>query len=491
MSKGNSNIGFDSPRFTTSPRILFLAILVWLTILPYPVIAEDKKFGTEEDAEDVLFRKALRAEFNKAYPTEPPVPSREHVFELVAQPTTVKQIDGRDLKVWAYNKQVPGPVLRIKYGESIKVILKNKLPQPTTIHWHGVRVPNNMDGVPGVTQAPVLPGESFTYRFTPKDAGTFWFHPHVRTSEQVERGLYGAFIVEDEEEYPYSRDILWIVDDWRLGKDGQIDPNFNTRHDLMHDGRWGTVVTVNGSTNTVTKLRPGERIRLRVLNTANGRVFRPRISGIKAEIVAVDGLYTRTPVPLEGFDLVPGGRIDLDFIVPRNFNGRRLEVTDHMTRRVFNIGSFIVEGEPVSTPSFAKPRNLRVPSWVNGREMPIDETFVLDSRSGGKFGITWTINGKPWGEHTPTNLVADRWTKLRFQNDSFRLHPMHLHGQFFKVLTRNEQAVEEPFFRDTVLLRRKDVVDVALVPMDYGKWMMHCHILEHAAAGMMTLVEVE
>jgi FtsP/CotA-like multicopper oxidase with cupredoxin domain len=101
------------------------------------------------------------------------------------------------LKVWAYNGQVPGPVLRVRLGETLRVHFTNNLPEETTIHWHGVRLPNAMDGVPGVTQPPVPPAGEFVYEFTPKDAGTFWFHPHVRASEQVERGLYGVLVVED------------------------------------------------------------------------------------------------------------------------------------------------------------------------------------------------------------------------------------------------------------------------------------------------------
>ncbi len=121
-----------------------------------------------------------------------------------------------------------------------------------------------MDGVPGVTQEPIPAGGSFTYRFVPKDAGTFWFHPHVRGSEQVERGLYGVLIVDDAQPLPYSRDEVCVLDDWRLGPDGAIDPRFVTRQDLAHDGRWGQVVTVNGDVAQLMVVRPGERIRLPV-----------------------------------------------------------------------------------------------------------------------------------------------------------------------------------------------------------------------------------
>ena len=189
----------------------------------------------------------LVKEFEGAYPEDAPPASRERRYALSAAPASVDLFEGKALQVWAYNGQVPGPTLRLRLGEKLRVDFRNGLSQPTTIHWHGVRVPNAMDGVPGVSQDPVEPGGRFTYEFVPKDAGTFWFHPHVRGAEQVERGLYGVLIVDDAEPIPYSRDVVWVLDDWKLGPDGQIDPRFVTRHDLAHDGRWGRTIAVNGS----------------------------------------------------------------------------------------------------------------------------------------------------------------------------------------------------------------------------------------------------
>src|SRR5690606_5080630 len=160
-------------------------------------------------------------------------------------------------------------------------------------------------GVPGVTQPPIAPGEDFVYEFLARDAGTFWYHPHVRGSEQLARGLYGVLIVE-EEEPPPVREILWVLDDWRLDPTGQIDPRFITRGDLAHDGRWGSVITVNGRQAPRVELAPGERVRLRILNAANGRVFRPDFSGVEARVVAFDGLATQRPLSAAGIELAPG-----------------------------------------------------------------------------------------------------------------------------------------------------------------------------------------
>jgi len=419
-----------------------------------------------------------------------PSASAVRSFELTAAPTSVQQFDGRLLDVWAYNDRVPGPILRVRLGESIEVKLHNRLPQPTTIHWHGVRVPNAMDGVPGVTQDRIAPGSTFTYRFTPKDAGTFWFHPHVRSSEQIERGLYGVLIVDDAAPLPYNRDEVWVLDDWRLGPDGQIDPRFVTRHDLAHDGRWGQLVTVNGDANQELVVRPGERIRLRLANTSNGRVYRPDFSELDPRVIAVDGMYARQPLRADGFELAPGNRLDLDVTIPLNAAGRSFPIIDRFTRRPFLLATLRVEGAAVQTPTFAPPSNPRVPIWSRAADLATDVTYVLDARRAGEHGIQWTINGVPWGEHTVTELPHAKWTRVRFQNDSARLHPMHIHGQFFKVIAKNGQPVDEPFFRDTVLLHRRETIDVGMVPLDWGRWMMHCHILEHADSGMMTEIDV-
>ena len=436
---------------------------------------------------DELFERQLA----EAYPSDAPDVTGTREFELRAAPATTPLFDGRLLDVWAYNGQVPGPILRVRLGEEVVVRLQNDLPQPTTIHWHGVRVPNAMDGVPGVTQDAIPPGGSFTYRFVPKDAGTFWFHPHVRGAEQVERGLYGVLVVDDAESLPYDRDEVWVLDDWRLGPDGQLDPRFVTRHDLAHDGRWGQVVTVNGDAAQQLSVRPGERLRLRLVNTSNGRVYRPDFGALAPRVVAVDGMYTARPLPLEGFELAPGNRLDLDIVIPASAPVGAYTVTDRFTRRPSTLATIRVRGEPVETPSFDPPSNPKVPAWDGAADRPVDVTYVLNARRGGEHGIQWTINGRPWGEHQVTELEAGRWVRVRFRNDSGRLHPMHIHGQFFEVIARNGEPVATPYFRDTVLLHGRETLDVGMVPVDWGRWMMHCHILEHAESGMMTEVQVD
>jgi FtsP/CotA-like multicopper oxidase with cupredoxin domain len=420
-------------------------------------------------------------------------------FEITAAPATLPLIDGRSLEVWAYNGQVPGPTLRVRRGDTVRVRFTNHLPQPTTIHWHGVRVPNAMDGVPGVTQPPVEPGASFTYEFTPPDAGTFWFHPHIRASEQVERGLYGVLIVEDAEPPPFTRDAVWVLDDVLLGPDGQIAPDFDTRHDLAHDGRWGNVVTVNGRRRPEVQVVPGERLRLRLLNVANGRVLKPDFGALDAKLIAVDGLYAEHPFDARGFEIAPGNRVDLDLTVPASLAGSRVVVQDRFTRQAIDLAEVVVAGDVVQTPTFAvqgAPR-LAPGAVATGADAPSPRFELrLNARSGGPLGIQWTINDEAMDrdhhEHAHTRYALPRGepSRVRFVNESYRLHPMHLHGMFFRVLARNGAAVDEPFTRDTVLVHPQETVDVVVVPEDPGTWMMHCHVLEHAESGMMTLLDV-
>lgn len=430
----------------------------------------------------------LLAEFAGAYPAESQRPAATRAFDLGAAPATISLLDGRPLHVWAYNGQVPGPTFRIRLGERIRITFANRLPVETTVHWHGVRVPNVMDGAAGVTQPPVPPGGRFVYEFVPKDAGTFWFHPHIRSSEQVERGLFGVLVVDDPEPPPYSRDVVWVVDDWRLASDGQIDPRFNTPHDLAHDGRWGNVVTVNGRTTEELVVRPGERVRLRLVNTANGRVFRLDWAGLDATIIAVDGMYARAPVAATGFELSPGNRLDVDVRIPAT---GRWVVTDHFGRNSFPVATIRADGAPVATPDFPPPTGARVPAWREAATLAPTKEYALDARRGGPFGLEWMLGDDgPHAHHAGTVLPRSQFTKLRFTNRTYRLHPMHVHGMFFKVLARNGAPVDEPFWRDTALVHARETVDVGMVPLDVGRWMLHCHVLEHQEAGMMTTVEV-
>ena len=230
---------------------------------------------------------------------------------------------------------------------------------------------------------------------------------------------------------------------------------------------------------------------------ANGRVFAPDFSSFDASVIAFDGLYTDRPLPAAGLEIAPGNRVDIDLHIPAEPAGRELEVVDRFTRRALRIAAVSVADEVQETPAFELALGSPFPRWGDVATAEPAEVLRLNARAGGPFGIEWMINNAAFRhedgahEHRPAyRLPLGRWAKLRFVNESFRLHPMHLHGQFFYVVARNGRPTDEGHWRDTVLVHPRETVDVAVAPHDAGLWMLHCHILEHAESGMMTLVEV-
>lgn len=437
---------------------------------------------------DREIKESLLEEFDNAYVKNIPKKTGEiKEFNITASVSYVEIMPGKKVEVWSYNGIVPGPKLEVNLGDKIKVNFKNELPQETTLHWHGVRVPNAMDGVPGVTQEPIKSGESFVYEFIPKDAGTFWFHPHVRTSEQLGRGLYGTLVVKDPNEYTYKQDELWVLDDWRLVEGGKIFDQFVTPMDLMHDGRWGNFIKVNDGLGSL-EISKGEHVRLRLVNTSNARIYKPKFSAdLSVKVIAIDGLLVKEPFNYSPLDISPGNRIDLDISLTNEAEvGKSYEVFDTFTRENNTLGNITVGlNSNEEDIRFKIPQNTKVPLWNDARALEVDKEFVLNARSGGMMNIEWTINGKTMEESDPVVLKKDNFYKMRFKNDSGRLHPMHIHGQFFKVISRDGIDVHEEYFRDTVLVYPNETVDIGLIALDEGSWVSHCHIVEHADSGMM------
>ena len=239
----------------------------------------------------------------------------DNIFHLIAAKGQVNLVPDQKLltRVMHYNGSVPGPVLRIPQGQNTSIVLKNSLEEPTTLHWHGLRINNAMDGVPGMTQDPVLPGEEFTYSIAPPDAGTYWYHTHNRTWSQLTQGLSGVLIVEEEQPPYVDQDLVLAVDDWRLSRTGELDTNsLGNMHDKAHGGRIGNFLTVNGKLNPAFNVASGERLRLRFVNIANARVMRLLLSEPGALIVAMDGQPVRPFAPDNGiFTLAPSQRVDV------------------------------------------------------------------------------------------------------------------------------------------------------------------------------------
>src|SRR6266478_7879053 len=237
-------------------------------------------------------------------------------YRLTAKPAVVNLTGDSypNTAVWSYDGSVPGPELRVRQGDPVRIVVSNGLGEDTTVHWHGIRLPNAMDGVPGLTQKPIRPGESFIYEFTPPDAGTFWYHPHADSLQQLGRGLAGALIVEEREPIAVARDLLWFIEDWRLDDEGRIAPGFGNRMEAGMSGRIGNTVTVNGRVPEHVSVKAGERLRLRIVNAMLARILGLRFAEHRPVVVAYDG-QPCDPHPLDGDRLVLGPAMRADLIL--------------------------------------------------------------------------------------------------------------------------------------------------------------------------------
>ncbi|MBL8671404.1 MAG: multicopper oxidase domain-containing protein, partial [Alphaproteobacteria bacterium] len=252
-----------------------------------------------------------------------------------------------DTDVWAYNGSVPGPELRFKQGERARITFENGLPQASTVHWHGLRLPNAMDGVPGLTQAPVEPGGRFVYEFDLKDAGTFWYHPHLGSAEQLGRGLSGAFVVEESDPPTVDRELTWVLSDWRLDAQARIEGDFLDLFDVTHAGRLGNTVTLNGRVPDRVAVRAGERLRLRLVNVANARIFSLDFGALRPQVIAFDGHGVAPHAPAGGrVALGPGMRVDLILDVDAA-PGAKLPIIDRANpNRAFRVVDLVAGAKP-------------------------------------------------------------------------------------------------------------------------------------------------
>lgn len=239
--------------------------------------------------------------------------------------------------VWTYNGGVPGPELRFRQGERLRIEVENALEVETTVHWHGVRLPNAMDGVPHLTQPPIrAKGGRFLYEFELPDAGTYWYHPHLASAEQVGRGLYGALIVEEREPPSVDRDVVWILSDWRLDRQAPIVEDFGSFMDSSHAGRIGNTVTVNGAIRESFGVRSGERIRLRLINASNARIYGLRFEGHEPQLIAFDG-QPAAPGAAARVVLGPAQRADLIVDCGAAPGSRHRVVDDFYERRAYRL----------------------------------------------------------------------------------------------------------------------------------------------------------
>lgn len=430
---------------------------------------------------------------------------------LEARPgrTQLLQAGKPETPIWGYGGGVPGPVIRVKRGGEVWVRLRNHLTQATTVHWHGIRIANAMDGVAGLTQDPVSPGASFDYRFRVPDAGTYWYHPHNRSWEQVARGLYGALIVEEDVPPDVDRDLLLIADDWRLNAAGEIDEKtLGSLFERAHAGRLGNELTLNGRPLAELPVRSGERIRLRLFNSCNARVLQLRFEDLAPRVIAYDGQPT-TPAPLSDgkIEIAPGQRADL-LIDMAGAPGSKAAITEVSNDRLV-AGRFVYGSEARLERDYGPLRlpanDLPTPDLAN--VAPVDlvmtggamGTLERATYKGKDFalrelarqhGQVWAMNGVAGMAKTPLfSARRGQTVRIRMVNETRWPHAMHLHGHHVREVRPSEASATTPW-RDTVLLKANQTRTVAFVADNPGKWMLHCHMLEHQAGGMATWFEV-
>lgn len=395
--------------------------------------------------------------------------------------------------VWTYNGTIPGPLIDAKVGDRLVVHFKNSLPEPTTIHWHGIRLPATMDGSLAV-QEPIPPGAQFEYAFTLKDAGLYWFHPHIRSDIQVQKGLYGLIRVRGASEPAADLETVLALDDIRLAPDGTINEYLDDTAKMM--GREGKTLLVNGVADARLKVAPGALVRLRLVNVANGRFFNLRLAGHRFRVIGTDGGLLPRPYDVETLLLSPGERYDV-MIVVDGAPGTELALTTEPYERGHGSGS-AAPSKVMTVVLTTEPRRsggelpVSFPDIERLPPRPTDFPLEFDEMLHGE-DVVFTINGKAHPEVPLISIPNGEVRVLDVINKSEMDHPFHLHGFFFQVLERG--GVVEPAERlankDTIIVPAKSNLRLAARFDEPGTWMYHCHILEHGEHGMMGEIEVK
>jgi FtsP/CotA-like multicopper oxidase with cupredoxin domain len=386
-----------------------------------------------------------------------PQRSADVTVTLTARKERLRLASGEQVDGYTVNGSSPGPTIRAVEGQLVQVTLVNaSVPDGVTLHWHGVEVPNAEDGVAGVTQDAVARGGSYTYRFVANHAGTFWYHSHQVSHAQVRGGLLGALVVTPRAPLP-TRDVLA----------------------LSHV--YGGQLTVNGHVGSDTvPARPGEHVRVRVLNTDNGSL-RAWVSGSPYRLLAMDGYDLHGPTAVTDRSVLDtaGGRADLEVVAPA-----RVELG----------GSHLVVGADV--PALPQPaRTLDLLGYGTPAPLGFDPDhpdrrfrYSVGRRPGfvdGKPGMWWSINGHLFPD-VPMFVVAEGdVVRMTISNHSRATHPMHLHGHHAVVLSRNgTRATGSPWWADSIDVASGQTYEIAFVADNPGIWMDHCHNLPHAAQGL-------
>jgi FtsP/CotA-like multicopper oxidase with cupredoxin domain len=414
-----------------------------------------------------------------------------HVVEvaLTARVAEVEVRPGVMTKAWTYDGHLPGPRIRAHVGDRLKVHFENELPAPTSVHWHGVRVPNTMDGN---GMPPIPAGGTFDFDFVLPDAGTFWYHPHVDSAAQLGFGLYGAIVVEDPSEPHFGDEATIVLSDIGLDDAGQLtDPHAGgTLGDIF--GREGDIILANGKIKPTVHARAGAPLRLRLINAAKSRYFQLDLAGHTFTRIGGDGGLRETPVVSDVLLVVPGERADV-VIVPRGAAGTVVPLRWIPFDRGYG-SAFARDPEAVlnlaiddvaTTAAPEVPKRLRTLEPMD-LSSAIDETIALTEQTGDE--TTFGIDGTPHDTMLHAKVFeTHRWT---VENQTDWSHPFHLHGFFFRVLDAAGTPTGE--WKDTIDVPKRETRRLAVRFDDRpGSWMFHCHILDHAELGMMGMLMLQ
>ncbi|RAL24091.1 multicopper oxidase family protein [Thermoflavimicrobium daqui] len=390
-------------------------------------------------------------------------------FHLTAKAGDLKLESGETIKnAWTFNGSSPGPEIRVQEGNRIIVTLENKdIRDGVTIHWHGVIVPCSQDGVAGVTQNAVKPGETFTYEFIAKHAGSFWYHSHQQSSIQARKGLIGRFIVEPKKkELDYNKDYAI------------------TLHSL------GDYELINQTKQLYLSAKSKELVRLRIVNAKN-TTQKLAVVGTSYQVISIDGnnIHGSTLIRNQLIPIGAGQRYDILFQIPEN---RQVKIVNVETNNTITIGDGS-EGEKI------KDLNKQPKFDFTQYGTPIKDKISLQSKFDKVHSLTldwswpnkFTINGEVMHHIPPIMVKKGHLIKLRLINKGGGTHPMHLHGHMFKVLTRNGKPLKSSIYLDTLPVSENEIYEIAFIADNPGLWMKHCHNLIHAQLGMSMMVNYE
>lgn len=405
--------------------------------------------------------------------------------------------------VLAFDGKIPGPLLRVRQGDEVSVQLSNGLDEPLSLHWHGAGAPNALDGVAGLTGPALAPGETRPVTFIARHAGLFWYRPMRigAVGRQTESGLYGALIVDEAEPPAVAKELLVVLDDWALADDAKLRPGFDTVAERAGPGRLGNWLTLNSAPPPENiSLAPGSRVRLRLLNAANARIFTLHFSGLAVHIIGIDGRPSEILSPTRNsLTLLPGARYDL-MIEATTAEGAveaRLGETGVSLVRITPTGVPDAKaGSAISVlPSSGLPDAIRLQDSLRAELVLDGGATPGDPASAARFtdpARIWTINGASWPDAMGKPLFSvgsGKPVTLSLNNATKWMQSLHIHGHHVRRL-HNLDDGWEPYWLDVIGIPAGQTTRIAFVAAEPGKWLIGSSNAERLDGGMAAWFEV-